>query len=295
MFIRVGEIAGHAAAIYDIQYDGKYIYSASGDKFIARWDNETLEQDKFAIRFPFTPYSLSLSKNNQHLAVGLSDGAMHIFDLNQRQEIKHLQIHQKGIFTLEYLPELNWLLAADGEGLVTLWKSSNYELVVRLPLDCGKVRAAQYHPETDSILIGAQDGKIYSLSCVTLNVSILTHAHEGGVGCILSLENQNTFITGGKDGHLRIWDHQWNCLVEIPAHNYMIYDLMQLDEYTIVSASRDKSMKIWDVTTMKVKQKLDLKHKGHRHSVNKLLQLDKHLFASCSDDARVLIWSQTAL
>ena len=291
MFIRVGEIAGHAAAIYDIEYDGKYIYSASGDKFIARWDKETLSQDKFAIKFPFTPYTLSLNLAQNHLAVGLSDGALHIFDLEERKEIKHLQIHQKGIFTLEYLPELNWLLAADAEGFITIWKSNSYELVVRLPLDCGKIRAAKYHPETDSIIVGAQDGKIYSISCVTLNVSILANAHEGGVGTFLYLDKTEQFVTGGKDGHLRVWTSDWQMVKEIPAHNYMIYDLLQLNEGQVVSASRDKSLKVWNVDEWSVIQKLDLKTKGHRHSVNKVISIENGLFATSSDDARILIWS----
>ncbi len=290
MITRIGQVLGHSAAIYDLQYDTNYIYSASGDKFVARWDINSLEQDKFAIRFPVTPYSLATLPHKNELIVGLSDGAIHVFDLENKVELKHLQIHQSGIFCLRYIEELQWLFAADADGLVTIWKVDGYQLIVRLPLGCGKIRSVIYDSNLDSLLIGGQDGFIYAISCLTLNVSQLVFAHEGGVGTLLKI-SEHEILSGGKDGHLKKWDFNWNCIKSIPAHNYMIYDAKIFNEKYLITASRDKSIKIWDLSLMNVIQKLDLKEKGHRHSVNKIVIVNKNTFLSSSDDARILIWS----
>lgn len=290
MFTRVGEITEHASAVYDLQYDGKFIYSASSDKFVARWNYSSLEQDNFAIRFPATPYSISLSPDNKILAVGLSSGELHLFSLEERIQIKEINFHKNGIFTLQFIPQVNWLFSADAEGLISIWDAKDFSMIIRFPIDCGKIRCVQYFSETDSLIFGAQDGKLYSICCTNMNISEICFAHKDGVGSIIYLEDKKTFVTGGKDGHLRVWTSDFKLVKEIPAHNFMIYDLVLLENGQLISASRDKSIKVWNIDNWTVLQKLDLKTKGHRHSVNQLISLGGTKFASCSDDKRILIW-----
>jgi hypothetical protein len=50
-FRKLKEISGHAAGIYSLDFDGNFIYSASADKFVARWKLNVGIQDKFSIQF----------------------------------------------------------------------------------------------------------------------------------------------------------------------------------------------------------------------------------------------------
>ena len=77
--------------------------------------------------------------------------------------------------------------------------------------------------------------------------------------------------------------------MEIPAHNYMIYDLQFIGEY-LLSASRDKTIKCWNANDLSILQRLDFKSKGHKHSVNALVILSTDSFVSCSDDRQVISW-----
>lgn len=57
----------------------------------------------------------------------------------------------------------------------------------------------------------------------------------------------------------------------------------------IVSASRDKMIKVW-TEDLDPLVRIDLKKGGHRHSVNTLVKIDDSKFASASDDGKIIIW-----
>ena len=40
-FSKLKEISGHAAGIYSLAFDGEFLYSASADQYIARWNLAT--------------------------------------------------------------------------------------------------------------------------------------------------------------------------------------------------------------------------------------------------------------
>ena len=84
-FAKSKEFIGHSGQIFSIAFDGYFIYSASADKYITRWDIEKEEQDKFAIRLEKSPYSIALISDNKMLVVGLENGDLHIFDLHVKK------------------------------------------------------------------------------------------------------------------------------------------------------------------------------------------------------------------
>lgn len=84
------DLIGHSGAIYSIDFDGIYLYSAAGDRFVTRWDLKTGIQDKFAIQFKNTPFCIALFSQNTHLVVGLENGDLHFFNLAERKEVKFL-------------------------------------------------------------------------------------------------------------------------------------------------------------------------------------------------------------
>ena len=74
LFSKKCVLTGHAGAIYSLTFDGGFIYSAAADKYVTRWNLELGTQDKFAIKFSNSPYSICLFSNNSKLAVGLDNG-----------------------------------------------------------------------------------------------------------------------------------------------------------------------------------------------------------------------------
>jgi len=282
---------GHSSGVYALDYDGFFVYSGSSDCYVTRWDLTINAQDKFSVKFDFPVYALKLVNNNQHLIVGLASGDIHIFDLTARIELKFFQQHKEAVFCIQYNVHLNQFYAADAIGNVSVWDAKTFGLLGYFPLDCGKIRRIAVDSTGEKLAIACQDGTIRIIDSITFNELNRLIAHENGVGAVIfSPENPSILYSGGKDALLKKWDLRYNQVeLEIPAHNYMIYDLQFIGEY-LLSSSRDKTIKCWNANDLSILQRLDFKSKGHKHSVNALVTLSTDSFVSCSDDRQVISW-----
>ena len=292
-FVKSKEIIGHSGQIFSIAFDGNFIYSSSADKFVTRWDFHTGLQDKFAIRFEQSPYSISLISNDEKLAVGLENGDLHIFDLRDRKEVKFYQQHKSGVFYLKENKSKNQFYSSDADGNLAVWNSDSLKLDVFLPFACGKIRRMSLNSDESKLYLACQDGFVRVLETEFYNLIEEFFAHEGGTTSIsLDRENENYVFTGGKDAYLKVWNLNSNqCDKIIPAHNYAIYDILFVQNETLVTISRDKSIKIWDRESLRVLQKIDAKSKGHKHSVNSIVKLNDSSFATASDDKTINYFS----
>lgn len=290
------EFSGHAAGIYSTAFDGTFIYSASADKFVARWNIQLGIQDSFSIRFENPVYALCLINNNEQLVTGLSNGDLHIFDLAKRQEVKFYTQHSSAVFSLVENPSKKQFYAADSNGNLTVWSSETLELLLFLPINCGKIRRIAVTAFGDNIAVAGQDGYIRIFDTVFFNEIATFFAHEGGVTALLfHPKHHHLLLSGGKDAHLKLTNWKTNQVERsIPAHNFVIYDLISLNGGSIiVSASRDKTIKLWDAESLAIVERKDQRKGGHKHSVNCLLRLDAHSFASASDDRRLIVWTSS--
>jgi WD40 repeat protein len=292
-FCKLKEISGHAAGIYSIDIQGNFLYSASADKFVARWKIDEGVQDKFLIKFEQSVYAISLFQDYTKLAVGLANGDVHFFDLKDRKEHKFYTQHRKAIFSITENKHLNQLYTSDADGNLSVWDTLTLELLAYLPFDCGKIRRIAVSEDGAQIALACQDGHVRILDSDTLNLIADFYAHKEGVTSILFHPKDLTILfTGGKDAFLKKWDLSiQRCVKAIPAHNFAIYDLISLQKGDIlVSASRDKTIKIWNLDTVDIHQRLDFKSGGHRHSVNCLVAAGANSFVSASDDRKMIFW-----
>jgi len=144
--------------------------------------------------------------------------------------------------------------------------------------------------------LAGQDGYLRMFESSYFNEINTIKAHQNGATSVLfHPQNVDWLLSGGKDALLKIWN--WKEEIELQnvvAHTFAIYDLLAINEKkTIVSASRDKHVKIWSIEEnglFKIQQRLDFKLGGHKHSVNALARINEEAFVSCSDDKRLIVW-----
>jgi WD40 repeat protein len=92
---------------------------------------------------------------------------------------------------------------------------------------------------------------------------------------------------------LNIWSvENYELIKSIPAHNWAIYDIVFSPDATLfATASRDKTVKIWDAKTYQVLKRITkLNFEAHTHSVNKLIwSTYRNYLVSVGDDKMVMI------
>lgn len=293
MLSKIKEITGHAGAVYTVDGVENLVYTGSGDHFVARWNLENGEQDAFAVKAENSIYSLQLVNEKSQLVFGTSSGSIHVIDIARKIELKHFVQHKSAIFCIRENHFKKHVYSSDADGNLSIWKSDSWELLLFLPLQCGKIRDLHFNEDGSLIFLACQDEKIRVFETNGYNEILAFQAHKEGTNCLhLFPLKKNVLLSGGKDGHLRIWNWQEEKLIlEIPAHHYGIYRIIFLNDGNhFVTASRDKTIKLWDANTCKVIQRIERKHGGHSHAVNDLWKIDESNFVSVGDDKRICFW-----
>ena len=287
------QLAAHSGALYALTKGrtSNTSFSAGVARVVAEWNLELGETNPFAIRTESTVYSL-LNIGKQ-LIIGTSNGSIHVIDLDSKKEVRHLKLHDKGVFHLYLDNQHNRVYASCADGTVSVWNPQEWSLLWHLNLSSEKIRRVGQNADASITAVACGDGKCIVMESTNHQIIYEFDAHEESCNSLAFLPDGN-LLTGGKDAFLRLWNSSDGCslIKEIPAHNYAIYDIIvNPSSNWIATASRDKTIKIWDLELNEKPIRLDRAKKGgHLNSVNGLLMLDYNRFASCSDDRSVVIW-----
>ena len=287
LYTKFQQINGHQGPIYALDQDHTYFYSASADKFVARWHKVNGQQDQFAVRCTQAPFSLFVEPSLKHLVIGLSDGHLHVIDTLQKQEVKNLIVHQSAVFAIHFNKFQQQYYTADADGLVAIW-DANWQLLLQIPLACGKIRQIEIAPDGKYLMLACADGMIRQLDSTFFNEELQFQAHTDACTA-LSILPDGTILSAGKDAYVRRWTAAGQQLNAFPAHLGTIYQLKILNALHYVTASRDKTIKVWDLQTDQIVQRIDLQMAGHRHSINTVLCTENG-FLSAGDDKRIIEW-----
>ncbi|MEQ9188645.1 MAG: WD40 repeat domain-containing protein [Cryomorphaceae bacterium] len=296
---RVATLKAHVAPLYALARgrSAETLFSAGGDRVVAEWDLDKAATLPFGIRTEATIYSL-LNIDDRILIIGTNRGSMHVVDLETSQEIRHLKLHDQGVFHLVYCAKHKRVYAGSADGSLSVWEADQWSLLWHLRPGRGKIRRIALDASEEKVAVACGDGSILVLETENNRERYRIDGHEEGANSVAFLPNGN-LISGGKDAHLRIWDaeNHFILLTQVPAHNFAIYDiLIAPNGKWLATASRDKTVKLWDIDLKEKPVRLDRKmYEGHTHSVNCLCFLEgPNLLASCSDDRSICLWEISA-
>jgi WD40 repeat protein len=288
--------SNHNAAVYGLSksHGNHSFFSASGDRFIAEWNGTTLVQEAFAIKLEEAAYVVFAIPNTGKIAIGTASGAIHIVDRESKQELKNLAVHRNGVYAFAFLQDQEMLISCGGDGSLALWSAANWNLIRQLPIGDFKIRAIAFTPDLKHIAIGCGDGSIRILETNFFNEIHTIKAHQDGVGALQFMATKPVLLSGGKDGFLRVWNikDDYSQLIELPAHYSAIYSIaLSPGEKHLVTASRDKSFKLWKLPEFEVIQRIEARDGGHSHSVNQALWLNNTDFVTSGDDRKIVLSS----
>jgi WD40 repeat protein len=291
----IGALNGHTGCIYAVD-KGLYantIFTGGSDNFIAQWNLDTLQGEKFATSFEAHLYAICHIPEKELLLAGTTDGNIHIIDIVQKKEIRILKHHRGPVFDIKYSLETDCFYTAGGDGNLGVCSLGSLSLIKVITLCGGKLRSIDFNPNASEIAIAMGSCDVFILDLFTLRLKHGFIAHRLSANIARYTPDGKFLLSGGRDAHLNIWETTNYTLVKsIPAHNWAIYDIaFSPDGALFATASRDKTVKIWDVKTFDLIKRLTKDClTGHTHSVNKLLWSPfNNYLISVGDDKEVTI------
>ncbi|MBA3900591.1 MAG: WD40 repeat domain-containing protein [Bacteroidetes bacterium] len=297
--IKKGELTGHNGSIYALSagFLPNTFLSGSSDRFVAEWNMELMQQTKLAIQLEQPVYSICHVKDPNVaeglLLIGNGKGGIHIINLQEKKEVKLLQIHAAPVFDLKYSEINNCVYSASSDGNIARIDLKNFN--TSLKNICNqKVRQIALNKEENTLAIAAGDCSVRILDAISMEELHQFGAHAQSANSVAFHPSGDYLISGGKDAHFNIWNikDKYKLVKSVPAHNYAVYGIAFNPQGTLMAtASRDKTIKIWDAENFKMLKRIDRKQlSGHIHSVNRIIWHENGLLISGGDDKKIMVW-----
>ena len=305
---------GHQGSVFALTQGRtpQYVLSGAGDGWIVEWDLENPEVGKLLAKVDSNIFSLLFLPDKNQIFAGNMNGGLHFIDLNNVDKNKNIAHHSKGIFDIQLIH--NQLFTIGGDGVITRWSIEGSRSIESFQLSAKSLRCMDFSDERREFAIGASDGHIYFLDENFNLKNVFKNAHKNSVFSIKYALDGQCLLSGGRDALLKVWRlHEsvtasgaWQeGLLELSAHLYTINKIAfhPQNPNIFATASRDKTIKIWQLMTFKDNQNVKIeeikllkvintiRQGGHLNSVNTLSWTPyNNWLISGSDDRSLMIW-----
>ncbi|MEO0403328.1 MAG: hypothetical protein AAF193_00505 [Bacteroidota bacterium] len=282
----------HAGPIYCVSQgrsDGE-VLTGSSDGFIAAWDVSEMSASNFAVNVEKPVISVLVDQDHNRLLAGTIAGEVHVINYQEKREERLLAAHSLGVFAIAMIPEEDWILTGGGKGILNVWNRKNYEFVRSIPLHPTKIRCIERWG--NELWVGQSDGTIHVLDLPYFNTVHLLKAHESGAYTILKHPGKSIMLSSGGDGLVKAWNNESTEVLSVQAHTQAIYAMSNAGD-SLVTVSRDKSFKTWDLNSFDHQMTIGKPGKGqHTHSINDLLYNEEmSRLVTVGDDRRIVFWN----
>lgn len=254
------------------------VYSVSADGHVVKWQIGGNEDGQLVLQTNEAFYSVYFDKGTGVLYGGTQSGNVYAIDLQNTKLLWQKQLHKGGVFFIAVHQGV--LISGGGDGVLKVGEES-------VKLSAESLRSILL--AEDTLWIGSSDNRIYAVSLDSLEVTQRINGHTNSVFALTS-EDDNHLFSSGRDAMIKIWDKKtFQCIREVPAHNYQVTHLDILDGM-LLSSSMDKSIRIWNDQLELLKVIDNTKMNSHTNCINKVRWLDDRMFVSCSDDRSLRVW-----
>ena len=295
---RVGTLAGHRDAVYALagRAGSDQVFSGSADGMVVAWNSaEPAADGELLAQVENSVYALRELPERGLLLLGHNFQGVQALDLQTKALAFATALPPVAIFDLVYSKSRQRLYCALGDGTLAVLRGRDFKLEQLLRLSQKSLRCLALHEGRAELAVGASDWHTYVLDLDSLAVKTTLTEATNSVFTLAYSPAGDYLLAAGRDAHLRRYQaaEGYPLLDSVVAHMYAINHLaFSADGRYLASCSLDKSIKLWDPTSLALLRVLDrARAAGHGTSVNKLVWPGaQQRLVSCSDDRSLAVW-----
>lgn len=271
------------------------LFSAGNDKGIVEWDIASGKFVRILCAVPSSVYTLCCLPSKDMLIAGMRNGELWCVDIGRQQLIHKMKTETGAIFSIKVLHGKNELIAIGEEGTAYVWSLDSFELLYRFRVSSTTVRTIEPYPGGRQLVFGDKDGMLYLYDVNDFKEVEKKKVHSLPVTALHATETY--LYSGGRDAQLFQMEQKDLAIVRnITPHMFTIYGILPHPTAPVLATvSRDKSIKLWDSTSLSLLKNVsvDRGYDGHRLSINTGLWMENQLITA-GDDKLIKIWDVVA-
>jgi WD40 repeat protein len=234
--------------------------SADGQFTVKVWDATTGE-DIFTLRDPsrLEFLAVAFSPDGRHLVTGRGNGAVQLWDAETGRKVGTLGTHNGPVRGVAFSPDRRHLATEGADGEVKLWDATRLgekpgpQQLLRtfLAHSPGVGLTVAFGPDGKRLVMGDKGYTVKVCHVETGEVLLVLRGHNGDVHAVAASPDGRWVAAAGEDSTVTVWSARTGKIVRtFRGHTALVSSLAFVDGRTLISGSRDHTVKLWDVTQL---------------------------------------------
>jgi WD40 repeat protein/serine/threonine protein kinase len=257
----VGRLQGHRGAVRAVAFrppDGRLILTGSEDNTARLWDPAGGELRRLEHPGPVHAVAFSPPDGKTFVTAGAFKSAR-LWRLRETAGPDEVcqSTHQGYVNSISFRPDGKALLVGNTDRSARFWHCEGGKSLSRPLPHGGEVKAVAFHPSGEMVMTGSGDGVARLWKTGPNQFPFQSLPHDGPVHAVDINPVSGAVLTGGAvftvSGAMRLWDPvRGGRLLQLPArpHRGAVGAIaFSRDGKSILSGSRDGSLRLWEAAT----------------------------------------------